>query len=1111
MARPNGVVDTQFDDAGFEVPFAGSYEDESPGDSGGTFAAEADTPFAESTFERDASDEADSWPQAPGGEAQPGENDETLAWLDVEAPGGERFDEDLAEAEYAEEPESEAHSPLALSDRLVPDSGFGSLTSEATTESWPGRDETEAEEAPPTVDGLVTFTAKVLPVKIAVFVSPAAQRTSKVDVLFFVHGLDVCKPVLKNRPATFITHPPFHLANVVNASGRPVVLVVPHFDWEHLEQNKMGFGNRWHKIARPDLLNAVIAEAVERAAPLVGGTRPAIERLILAGHSRAFGFFDALARYHAHPAMKDGALQRLTHVWALDSTYTSPIADWAVWIKSRDSINATVIYRYGIYLNRKKEKVPLSTGVHGKRFDGIAKTTGGRLTVVPVAAGQIDHCGLPGKYLPALLESLPLFKATSSEAWSEGEEEAVDAGEAESYAGLAEDTLVGHESDAFERMNEEMTSFETRGPLDTAEMTGHDALEAMDVHELEDSEEQFDTEAGLSAADQGEQGEEEEEALEERDTARASALESRGLSPAELKSVQITSTLETGRRGGFFGLTGNFDGQGLSFGLVNWTIGTGSLQPLLREFAAKEPARWRRIFGSDAASFLALISRSGKQAIAEQLRFAVDQMNGQKVVKGKRRWFIKEPWAGYFKGLSEDSAFQQIQVRAIRDLLDRARYFCELFALKSERAFAYMFDAVSSHGKWWLTKKFADGVQKRRVLLAAKLKALEALHGKGRVPEQDILFAIADVLAATSLERFRQQVRARKRWFVTGQHTRAAELQDIRPRADLPYATSAARSVAPNVVPERWSEAQSADGEIAIVEAETSALAQATTAGTKADRDAIASTLIANGTSPAKWFGQVVSDASFLGRRIRASGGSAPGVHRTFLEALRQAERVLLEKHPGRTLEQLGRDFGIYDIAGIRPPMKATGGTLPSYHCFGLAVDINHDTNPFVGNMKPKAGSSKFKEYTANRSPAIIGRAMWLLHGERFNVEKPETIAEEAGRAWDQHHRASQALATYLRLADELEGERLRALVSAARGRGDVNDLAWWKTRVKTDRAVIKHWDFQHHPRPHQLGYLDLPREVVVALVEAGLTWGGQYRTAKDIMHFDLRNPLRHR
>ena len=35
---------------------------------------------------------------------------------------------------------------------------------------------------------------------------------------------------------------------------------------------------------------------------------------------------------------------------------------------------------------------------------------------------------------------------------------------------------------------------------------------------------------------------------------------------------------------------------------------------------------------------------------------------------------------------------------------------------------------------------------------------------------------------------------------------------------------------------------------------------------------------------------------------------------------------------------------------------------------------------------------------------------------------------------------------------------------------------------------------------------MDLPRELVVALADAGLLWGGLYSTAKDIMHFDLRD-----
>jgi hypothetical protein len=262
-----------------------------------------------------------------------------------------------------------------------------------------------------------------------------------------------------------------------------------------------------------------------------------------------------------------------------------------------------------------------------------------------------------------------------------------------------------------------------------------------------------------------------------------------GLSTAEQKAVEITSLFETGKRGGFYGLSGNFDGQGLSFGLVNWTIGTGSLQALLRDFAREQPARWAQVFGQHAPAFLMVITPDSKAAKKVQLKFAVEQMNTSTLVKGTTKWSIKEPWVTYFKRLSEDKEFQQIQVRYVRNLLKRADYFCQYFKLKSEMAFAYMFDAVSSHGKWWLTKKFA-GREKRRIEIEKKLAALTAQPGDGRVPEADILLAIADILSATSAARWAAHARRRKRWFVTGEHPRAKELRGLEPRADVPYTTS---------------------------------------------------------------------------------------------------------------------------------------------------------------------------------------------------------------------------------------------------------------------------------------------------------------------------------
>jgi hypothetical protein len=259
-----------------------------------------------------------------------------------------------------------------------------------------------------------------------------------------------------------------------------------------------------------------------------------------------------------------------------------------------------------------------------------------------------------------------------------------------------------------------------------------------------------------------------------------------GLTSAEQKAVAITSTLETGRRGGFSGLSGNFDGQGISFGLVNWNLGSGSLQHLLRDFARDFPARFGAVFGPHAKNFEALIRPNDTKSLAAQLAFAIREMN----VEVGTKWQVREPWKSYFARLAADTEFQKIQLRYVRDLLARADYFCRYFALKSERAFCFMFDAVSSHGKWWLQKK-TKGVERRREILRQKLALLRIRTPFGEIPEDAKLNAIAETLRDVSLDRWKPRVYARKRWFLTGKHDREKELRGLEPRADVPYAVSA--------------------------------------------------------------------------------------------------------------------------------------------------------------------------------------------------------------------------------------------------------------------------------------------------------------------------------
>lgn len=281
-----------------------------------------------------------------------------------------------------------------------------------------------------------------------------------------------------------------------------------------------------------------------------------------------------------------------------------------------------------------------------------------------------------------------------------------------------------------------------------------------------------------------------------REAARSSTspilagLQFGGLTVAEQKALAITSTLETGRRGGFYGLTGNFDGMGLSFGLLNWNLGAGSLQPLLRDFLRRFPARWKAVFGDDAARFAQVIADERDGAKQAQTAFAIREMNQRSQQQGKTSWTINPRWTAHFRRLSEDVEFQAIQVAVARGLFDRAEYFCRYFSLISERAFCFMFDAVSSHGPWWLTRKdAATGKQRRRELLRAKLQALTTRAAGGKIAERAILQAVAETLGETSRSEYRARALARKLWFLTGKHARAAELTGLEP-TDAPYTRS---------------------------------------------------------------------------------------------------------------------------------------------------------------------------------------------------------------------------------------------------------------------------------------------------------------------------------
>ena len=276
--------------------------------------------------------------------------------------------------------------------------------------------------------------------------------------------------------------------------------------------------------------------------------------------------------------------------------------------------------------------------------------------------------------------------------------------------------------------------------------------------------------------------------------------------------------------------------------------------------------------------------------------------------------------------------------------------------------------------------------------------------------------------------------------------------------------------------------------------------------------------LIAAGLTVSGWYSNIVQ-GSFLGIPLR--------VHKELADRLDRAQSSLVGdatiNPQGQSAADLGKTLKMYkSTSDLREPKAATGGTQLSLHTFGLAVDLNYKGNPFVGNKKPDK-KKRTDATMAARTPRLIERAMWLVKGKAFDPEAKGAVStkpKDVGAAWDAHREASDALVTYLGLAADVESKAFADRVAACGEPTGVkwnqpktgawwNDVAWWKQRVTDDLGLADTYDFSeagHHGYAATTGYMDFAKEVVVALVGAGLTWGGQYPGAKDMMHFDWRS-----
>jgi hypothetical protein len=155
------------------------------------------------------------------------------------------------------------------------------------------------------------------------------------------------------------------------------------------------------------------------------------------------------------------------------------------------------------------------------------------------------------------------------------------------------------------------------------------------------------------------------------------------------RCLALTASFETGAPPPecFCVVAGDFDGQGISFGALQFSLGPGRLGELVKKLDARDRGVIDEVFHGHAAE---LRSALGSER-ARRLAWA-------RAIQDPARHRLHEPWRGLFKALGRRSECQEVQVELAQKSYDAALALCRDYGLWSERGVALMFDVIVQNG-----------------------------------------------------------------------------------------------------------------------------------------------------------------------------------------------------------------------------------------------------------------------------------------------------------------------------------------------------------------------------------------------------------------------------
>jgi hypothetical protein len=196
---------------------------------------------------------------------------------------------------------------------------------------------------------------------------------------------------------------------------------------------------------------------------------------------------------------------------------------------------------------------------------------------------------------------------------------------------------------------------------------------------------------------------------------------------------------------GYTKIEGNFDGAGLTWGIIGFTLSNGEIQGLLREIEQTAPGTLERVMGAGlAAQWAARTARP----IAEQLTWA------DSISSGGNKTVLPTDWVDAFQRLGEEPLVQRLQMHHAYDsYFVPAAATAKTLGLTTEQGLALCFDCHVQNGK------------------ARVLAVQDLLHAGPAATQAQQRLAFAQAVAAHANPTYRQDVLDRKTTVATGAGT----------------------------------------------------------------------------------------------------------------------------------------------------------------------------------------------------------------------------------------------------------------------------------------------------------------------------------------------------